>query len=277
MKNKVVLITGGGTGIGKACALAFARNGAHIAICGRRPEPLVESCHEIEALGVKTTWCSGDIGNPDDVHAITDHTARQLGGIDCLINNASVVGQVAPVAKLGLEPWNAVLRINLTGAMLCSQAVIPFMKARGGGAIVNVSSNVGRRGFPNRAPYVCSKWALHGLTQTLALELAADNIRVNAICPGPVMTERLRGSIRRMAEARGISTDSFSGVSSNSGKARKRPFSLPGSFSDWCPIRLIFGIKRIPADRQSSVNCRACSAVNAPGSATSGWLAKANR
>jgi NAD(P)-dependent dehydrogenase (short-subunit alcohol dehydrogenase family) len=95
------------------------------------------------------------------------------------------------------------LAVNLTGAMLCSREAVRHMQAKGG-AIVKVSSNVGRRGFGNRAPYVCSKWALHGLTQTLALEVENYGIRVNAICPGPVLTERLQGSMRRMAAARGI-------------------------------------------------------------------------
>ncbi len=167
LKNKVVLITGGGTGIGRTCALMFAKQGANIAICGRRQDVLEKTCQEIENLGVEAIFISGDIGNYTDIRAIVDQTVNRLSGIDCLINNASVVGQVGPVEEIDLEQWEAALRINLTGSMLCSQAVIPHMKKRGGGTIINVSSNVGRRGYPNRAPYVCSKWALHGLTQTL--------------------------------------------------------------------------------------------------------------
>lgn len=206
LKNRVVLITGGGTGIGKACALAFAREGADVAICGRQADVLEAACGEISALGVRATHATGDIGRLEDVRMIVSHTVAHLGGIDCLINNASVVGQVAPVEELDLAQWDEALRINLTGTMLCSQAVIPVMKTRGGGIIINVSSNVGRRGFANRAPYVCSKWAMHGLNQTLALELAPDNIRVNAICPGPVMTDRLKRSMEQMAQKRGVST-----------------------------------------------------------------------
>lgn len=209
LEGKCTLITGGGSGIGRACALLFAREGADIAICGRRRDVLEATSKEIEALGVRAHWSEGDIGSEEAVERIVKESVDALGGVDCLVNNASVVGQVGPVEKLELDLWNDALRINLTGAMLCSRTIIPHLRARGGGTIVNVSSNVGRRGFPNRAPYVCSKWALHGLTQTLALELAADGIRVNAICPGPVETERLKGSMRRMAEARGVTIDAI--------------------------------------------------------------------
>ena len=130
-------------------------------------------------------------------------TASALGGLDVLVNNASIVGQVGPVEDLDLGSWNQALAVNLTGAMLCCREAIPHLR-RGGGTIVNISSNVGRRGFPNRAPYVCAKWALQGLTQTLALELAGSGVRVNAVCPGPVLTERLLGSMAQMAAARGM-------------------------------------------------------------------------
>jgi NAD(P)-dependent dehydrogenase (short-subunit alcohol dehydrogenase family) len=207
LQNKVTLITGGGTGIGKACALTFAGEGSAIAICGRRADVLEKTCREIEATGVRASFTQGDIGNPDDVERIVATAVRELGGIDCLINNASVVGQVGPVEELDLNEWDAALRINLTGTLLCCQKCIPVMRQRGGGTIINVSSNVGRRGFPNRAPYVCSKWAMHGLGQTLAHEVAKDNIRVNTICPGPVMTDRLKRSMAQMAGQRGITVE----------------------------------------------------------------------
>lgn len=205
-QGKAVLITGGATGIGRACALAFAREGAAVAICGPDTPELQATREALERLG-PALGIVADIGDPGDVARTITAVEGGFGGLDGLVNNASVVGEVAPVAALNLVAWNETLRVNLTGAMLCCQAAIPALRRRGGGAIVNVSSNVARRGFANRASYVCSKWALNGLTQTLALELAADSIRVNAICPGPVETERLQGSMRRMAAARGVGVE----------------------------------------------------------------------
>jgi NAD(P)-dependent dehydrogenase (short-subunit alcohol dehydrogenase family) len=126
---------------------------------------------------------------------------------DILVNNASIVGQVAPVRELDLQEWNRCMAINLTGTMLMSGEALRPMIRQQSGNIINISSNVGKRGLKNRAPYVCSKWAVLGLTQTLALETAEFGIRVNAICPGPVLTERLRGAMEQMAEARGMTVE----------------------------------------------------------------------
>ena len=206
LAGKAALITGGGSGIGRGIALRFAAEGAAVALCGRREGPLAGVCAEIESAGGRCVVLQGDIGVEPNVQRIVAGAAATLGGLDVLVNNASVVGQVDPVEALDLGRWNAALAVNLTGAMLCCREAIPHLK-RGGGTIVNISSNVGRRGFRNRAPYVCAKWALHGLTQTLALELAGSGVRVNAVCPGPVLTERLLGSMAQMAAARGIGSE----------------------------------------------------------------------
>ena len=182
LAGRAALITGGGTGIGRGIALRFVREGAAVALCGRREGPLAGACAEIESAGGRCVVLQGDIGVEADVRRIVAGAAAALGGLDVLVNNASVVGQVGPVEELDLRRWNAALAVNLGGAMLCCREAIPHLK-RGGGTIVNISSNVGRRGFRNRAPYVCAKWALHGLTQTLALELAGSGVRVNAVCP----------------------------------------------------------------------------------------------
>ena len=203
LAGRAALITGGGTGIGRGIALRFVREGAAVALCGRREGPLAGACAAIESAGGRCVVLQGDIGVEADVRRIVAGTASALGGLDVLVNNASIVGQVGPVEDLDLRRWNQALAVNLTGAMLCCREAIPHLR-RGRGTIVNISSNVGRRGFRNRAPYVCAKWALHGLTQTLALELAGSGVRVNAVCPGPVLTERLLGSMAQMAAARGI-------------------------------------------------------------------------
>ena len=205
LAGKAALITGGGSGIGRGIALRFAREGAAMAICGRRQPQLDGVRAEIEAFGGRCVALPVDLGVEAAVERMVEAAATALGGLDVLVNNASVVGQVGPVEQLDLALWNQALAINLTGTVLCCREAIPHLK-RGGGTIVNISSNVGRRGFRNRASYVCSKWAMHGLTQTLALELAESGVRVNAVCPGPVLTERLLGSMERMATARGISS-----------------------------------------------------------------------
>lgn len=204
LTGRVTLVTGGGTGIGREIALTLARNGADIAVCGPETEPLEQVCREVRAIGRRALALQLDVSREQDVGRAMEYLVQQLGGLDILVNNASVVGQVAAVEDLDLSAWMHVLSVNLTGAMLCSREAVRYMRSRGGGSIVNVSSNVARRGVANRAPYVCSKWALNGLTQTLAVEVAKDNIRVNAICPGPVMTERLRGAMDEMASKRGM-------------------------------------------------------------------------
>ena len=207
LEDKVALVTGGGSGIGRAIAVLLADEGASVVVSGRRAGPLEDTVAEIRRAGGQAGSVTADQAVESDVEKMVRSAVEQFGGLDIVVNNASIVGPVGPVAEMDLQGWEETLRVNLTGAMLCCRAAVPAMIDRGSGAIVNVSSNIGRRGFPDRAPYVCSKWALQGLTQTLALELAQCNIRVNAICPGPVMTERLKGAMERMAEARGISLD----------------------------------------------------------------------
>lgn len=207
LQGKVALITGGGTGIGKGIAILFAENGADIAICGRRFSELEKTKEEIEKRGGRCLAVQGDIGREEDVINIVNKTVETFGRLDILVNNASVPGQISPVKDLELQQWEETLRINITGVMLCCREAIKQMIKQGGGNIINVSSNVGKRGAPNRAPYVCSKWALNGLTQTLALELGQYNIRVNAICPGPILTDRLKNAAELIAKARGITVN----------------------------------------------------------------------
>lgn len=209
LEGKVALITGGGTGIGKAIAILFAENGADIAICGRRMEQLERTRLEILSSGRRCIAIQGDISKEEDVVRIVKLTIETFGRLDILVNNASIVGQVAPVKDIEIGQWEETLRVNLTGAMLCCREAVKHMIRQRSGNIINVASNVGKRGYPNRAPYVCSKWAMLGLTQTLALEVAEYGIRVNAICPGAVMTDRLRAAAENMAKAQGITFDEW--------------------------------------------------------------------
>ena len=204
LEGECALISGGGTGIGKEIALLFAVEGANIAICGRRMEKLQDTKKAVEALGRKCEAVSGDIGVEADVVRIVSHTVKCLGAVTILVNNASVVGQVAPLVETDLEEWNDAYRINITGTMLCMREALKYMIPARKGNIVNVSSITGRMGYKNRASYGSSKWAMNGLTQIAAKEVGELGIRVNAICPGPIMTERLEGSIVRQARARNM-------------------------------------------------------------------------
>lgn len=207
LENRTALITGGGTGIGRAIAHEFAREGAKIVLCARRLAPLTSTVAELESQGTEAIAISIDQAIETDCIRAVQETVDSFGRLDILVNNASSVGQVGPVVGLEVQAWEETLRVNLTGLMVMCREAVKVMSRQRNGNILNVSSNVGRRGFANRAPYVCSKWAMHGLTQTLALETARDGIRVNTICPGPVMTDRLRGSMEKMAAARGITSE----------------------------------------------------------------------
>jgi len=209
LKDQAVLVTGGGSGIGRAIAVLFAEHGADVALCGRTASSIEKTADEIRGLGQRAVVICADISKEEDVRRIVGDMVAELGQVDVVVNNASVVGQVAPVQEQDLVQWNQCMAINLTGAMLVSREVLGYMMPRKKGSIVNVSSNVSRRSVINRAPYVCSKWALNGLTQTLALEAGVHGIRANAICPGPVMNDRLQGSMTRMAAESDISFEAL--------------------------------------------------------------------
>lgn len=207
LADKVALITGGGTGIGRAIALRFAAEGAKVVICARRAKNLADTLHELQSTGTAAKAIVMDQAIEADCIRTIRETVEAFDQLDILVNNAAAVGQVGPVASLDVAAWEDALRINLTGLMVMCREAVKVMTPRKSGCILNVSSNVGRRGFAHRAPYVCGKWAMHGLAQTLAIETAKDGIRVNTICPGPVMTDRLTGAMTKMATAREIAPE----------------------------------------------------------------------
>lgn len=195
-----VMVTGAAAGLGLVLSQAFAAEGARIMILDRNdPTPALD---QLRAAGAVADGLVCDIASEKDVISSVREGVRRLGGrIDILVNNAGFNGKANLVKDMNLADWNFTLGINLTGTMLVTREVIPHMIARGFGRIVNVASNVARRGLPWRADYVCSKWALLGLTQTLALELVAHNIRVNAVCPGPITGERIEQLVKMHADA----------------------------------------------------------------------------
>ena len=150
-----------------------------------------------------------DVADEAAVDRLFELALQQLGGIDILINNAGIAGPTGPIEEIAPEDWRRTLEVNITGQYLCARRAVPHIRAAGGGSIVNLSSAAGRFGFALRTPYCASKWAVVGLTKALAIELGADQIRVNAICPGAVEGERIDRVIAAKAEALGVSFEAM--------------------------------------------------------------------
>jgi NAD(P)-dependent dehydrogenase (short-subunit alcohol dehydrogenase family) len=207
LKDKVAIITGGGYGIGKQIALAYAREGAKLALAARTPGPLEEARAEATKLGASAIVVQADVAKETDCSRMVEETVRAFGRIDILVNNAGIAGPTKRTTEMALREWQEVIDINLTGAWLASRAAIPVMMTQGAGNILMISSGAGRRGYPLRSPYAASKWAMIGLTQTLAGEWGTNGIRVNCICPGAVEGDRIERVIRARAEAMGAPYD----------------------------------------------------------------------
>lgn len=191
--GQTALITGAGTGIGKAIALELAAKGCDVAICGRRIEPLAETAAEIEALGRKALYASVDVSSNEAVTSFVTDVIAKFGKLDILINNAGVTRDNL-LMRMSEEEWDSVIDTNLKGAFLFSKAVSrPMMKQRAG-SIVNISSVVGITGNAGQCNYTASKAGLIALTKSMAKELSSRGIRVNAVAPGFIksqMTEKL--------------------------------------------------------------------------------------
>lgn len=203
LEDRVLLVTGGGRAIGRRIALRAAAEGADVAVLGPNLHELQSVAEEIRGLSRRALAVAADVSDEHQVVAAVQRTGQELGRIDVLVNNAGIVGPTAPVQEIGGDDWERVLAVNLTGAFLCAKAVLPEMIARRSGKIVNIASIAGKLAYPLRAPYAVSKWGLIGLTLTLAKEAGPSNIQVNAVCPGPVEGDRMRGVIERRAAQTG--------------------------------------------------------------------------
>jgi NAD(P)-dependent dehydrogenase (short-subunit alcohol dehydrogenase family) len=197
LPDRVALITGGGRGIGRAIALAFAREGAHVAVTARTTAELDAVAAEARALGRKAVAIPCDVTDRAQVEAAVRTATETLGPIQVLVNNAGVAVS-AKLADTDDALWARHLAVNLTGAFYASRAVLPGMLAARFGRIVNIASTAARQGFPYVAAYVASKHGLLGLTRALAAEVVASGITVNAICPGYVATDLTWESARRI-------------------------------------------------------------------------------
>jgi len=200
----VVLITGGLTGIGRATALAFAREGAIVMIAGRREEASTELLKQLRAFGAEAEFIKADVRKDDDVRTMIDQTVARFGRLDVAVNNAGTEGVPGPVTAQTPESYAATFDTNVLGVLLSMKHELRVMQSQGFGNIVNVSSTMGSRGAPNASLYVASKHAVEGMTKSGALEAAAFGVRVNAIAPGPVetaMLDRFTGSTDRRKAA----------------------------------------------------------------------------
>ena len=189
LKDKVALITGGGRGIGKAIALAYAREGAKLAICARTGSEIEETAKEIKALSPECLGVMCDVSLEEPVGMLIEQVRERFGRIDILINNAGVMTRPVPLAELEVKKWDYTIAVNLRGPFLVTKAVLPLMMRQKSGVIVNVSSSIGRGAYANFAAYAVSKWGIEGFTQTLAAEVRSYNIRVNSVEPGYVATK----------------------------------------------------------------------------------------
>jgi NAD(P)-dependent dehydrogenase (short-subunit alcohol dehydrogenase family) len=190
--GKVALITGAGSGIGRAAALAFAREGARLLLSDRDAAGGEASAAAARAAGAEAAFVAGDVTREDDVAGLVRAAVERFGRLDCAHNNAGVTGAMGGIQDLALAGWEDTLRINLTGVFLCLKHELRVMRAQGAGAIVNTASAAGVMGVPFLAPYCASKHAIIGLTKTAALENARSGVRVNAVLPGSVDTPMLQ-------------------------------------------------------------------------------------
>lgn len=190
-KQKVAMITGGGSGIGRAAALAFAREGARVAVADITEEGGNETVRLVESAGGTARFFKVDVTRSDQVQALISGIVSQWGRLDITLNNAGVDNDMKPIVETSEAEFDRVMAVNVKGVWLCMKHAIPQMLAQGGGVIINTASALSLTVLPGSSPYNGSKHAVAGITKTCSVEYGAKNIRINAICPGVIRTPLL--------------------------------------------------------------------------------------
>ncbi len=201
--NQRVLITAGASGIGAAAARAFSAAGDTVAIFDADKEAI----NAFAAANPKIQCHHGDVTDENSVNMLFDTVCADIGGVDVVWANAGIAGPTGPIETLELSDWRDTLSVNLDGAFLTARRAAPLLKAQGHGLLLFTSSSAGLHAYPNRSPYAAAKWAITGLTKTLAMELGPYGVRVNAIAPGAVQGDRMERVLAAEAKVRGVDID----------------------------------------------------------------------
>lgn len=226
LENNLAIVTGGARGIGRAIALAFAKEGADVTAVDQMKVEMERVAEEIRALGRRSLAIQTDVSNKARVEAMVQETVDAFGRVDILVNSAGV-SMIMPFLELEEEEWNLIHNVNLKGVYFCCQAVIPHMIRQGKGKIINIASKSGKTGNSWQAAYCASKFGVIGLTQSLALEFAPHKINVNAICPGVVFTDMWDAQLPQYAKKKGVDIDQARNLLIN-----KIPLGRPASVED---------------------------------------------
>lgn len=189
LKDKVALVTGGGSGIGRAIAIALSEQGARLIVCGRRADMIAETADQIQQTGRNALAVRADVAKAVEVQRLVQVAWHTFGRVDILVNNAGISADAGQVHELDLPSWEQMLAVNLRGPLLTCRAVLPRMRAQRSGHIINISSESGLEYYPGDAAYGLTKHALNDLGEYIQRENQDWNIRVNTICPGMVISE----------------------------------------------------------------------------------------
>jgi len=201
--DSTAIVTGGGRGIGQAICVELAGHGFDVVIADIDEEAMDETAAQVEAEGQTGYPIYTDLGDEESIESTIDTVVEEFGSIEVLVNNAGIAGPTSPCEEVATDEWQQTVAVNLTGPFTTCRAVLPHMKDAGYGRIVNIASVTGKRPLVNRTPYATTKMGLIGFTRTLAAEVGAQDINVNAVCPGSVDGPRIRGVFERQAEATG--------------------------------------------------------------------------
>ena len=207
LEGKVAIVSGIGPGVGRAVALAFAREGADVVLGARTEDRLAELAKEIEAAGRRVAHHPTDIRKEEDCAALAETAVTAFGGVDVLVNNAFWHGQLGEMAEMPPDMWRKAFETNVLGSLAMTRAVAPSMEARGGGSVVMVNTLAARQGYDEEAPYAASKGALLTTARSLARNLGPKGIRVNSVLPGPIWGPSLEWWFAQLAKERGVTPE----------------------------------------------------------------------